>query len=76
MNLTFVMCRKGNGKSIKGDPSIERLVEIRTVSIIFFTKVDTVVLIKIHLFWVFKTFQINFEKIKLPSVHYNMVFRM
>ncbi|KAK2162041.1 hypothetical protein NP493_1544g00027 [Ridgeia piscesae] len=31
MNMTFVMCHKVNGRSIKGDPSIERLVEIRTV---------------------------------------------
>ncbi|KAI0219446.1 Neuroguidin-A [Lamellibrachia satsuma] len=31
MNLTFVMSHKVNGRSIKGEPSIDRLVEIRTV---------------------------------------------
>ena len=30
-NLTYVMLRKSFGKSIEDDPSIERLVENRTV---------------------------------------------
>ena len=38
MNLTFVMSHKVNGRSIKGEPSIDRLVEIRTVSAEFYIK--------------------------------------
>ena len=32
MNLTYVMLRKSHGQSIEGDDSVDRLVEIRTVS--------------------------------------------
>ena len=32
INLTYVMLRKSHGQSIEGDNSVERLVEIRTVS--------------------------------------------
>lgn len=31
INLTYVVLRKCSGESIEGDPSIERLIEIRTV---------------------------------------------
>lgn len=31
INLTYVVLRKCSGETIEGDPSIERLIEIRTV---------------------------------------------
>ena len=34
VNLTYVMLRKSHGQNVEGEESVERLVEIRTVSML------------------------------------------